>query len=383
MHSVAAFTDTYLPTVNGVTYTVKTWRDRWRARGGRMDVVYPRAAADPEHVRSPSEAAGEFPVPSVGFPFYPGFRAGFPAIPGPVKRTEYDVVHAHTPFGLGLAARRFARRSDRPFVASYHTPTGEYARYLSDRPALQALVRRAAEAYERRFFGAADVVVAPSETTANALRTTLAGTPGAPRVHAVGNGVDLDRFAPVDDATVRSFRDRYALGDGPLIGYTGRHGHEKNLEELLAAFDGLGGGVTLVLGGDGPARVELEEEATRRGLDARFLGFLPREELAAFYTALDVFCFPSPVETQGLVAMEATACGTPVVGVDAGALTETIVDGVTGRRYPSGDVGAFRAGIRTTIDDHERLRESCLSHRETLSLDVAIDELATVYERVI
>ena len=48
---VAAFTDTYLPTVNGVTYTVETWRDRWEARGGRMDVVYP----DGDHGPAPHE----------------------------------------------------------------------------------------------------------------------------------------------------------------------------------------------------------------------------------------------------------------------------------------------------------------------------------------
>ncbi|MWV64368.1 glycosyltransferase [Halorubrum sp. JWXQ-INN 858] len=382
MESVVAFTDTYLPTVNGVTYTVKTWRDRWTDRGGRMDVVYPNAPRSSGGVRAPPTAPGEFPVPSVPFPFYPGFRAALPAVPDAVADGDYDVVHAHTPFALGLAARRFARRRDRPLVASYHTPTAEYARYLVERPLLQRGVRAAAAAYERRYFGAADAVVAPSETTANALREALAGVADAPRVHAVGNGVDLDRFSPADPAAVRSFRDRYGLGDGPLVGYTGRHGHEKRLDELLAAVAGLDREVTLVLGGDGPARAGLEATATRLGVDARFLGFLPREELPTYYTALDAFCFPSPVETQGLVAMEATACGTPVVGVDAGALVETVVEGVTGTRYPPGDVDAFRDAIGRVLDDGDRLRASCLDAREALSLDAAIDALAEVYASV-
>ncbi len=59
--AVAAFTDTYQPTVNGVTYTVSTWRDRWVERGGRMDVVYPAADHTPEN--------GEYPVWSRSFPF--------------------------------------------------------------------------------------------------------------------------------------------------------------------------------------------------------------------------------------------------------------------------------------------------------------------------
>ncbi len=78
-------------------------------------------------------------------------------------------------------------------------------------------------------------------------------------------------------------------------------------------------------------------------MDVRFLGFLERDELAAFYSALDVFAFPSPVETQGLVALEANACGTPVVGANAGALSNTIVAGETGYHFESGDIEGIRA----------------------------------------
>ncbi|MUV61202.1 glycosyltransferase family 4 protein, partial [Halobacterium sp. CBA1126] len=60
--TVAAFTDSYLPTVNGVTYTVSTWHERWRARGGEMPVVFPHADYD--------AGPGEHSVPSLRFPFY-------------------------------------------------------------------------------------------------------------------------------------------------------------------------------------------------------------------------------------------------------------------------------------------------------------------------
>jgi glycosyltransferase involved in cell wall biosynthesis len=139
---------------------------------------------------------------------------------------------------------------------------------------------------------------------------------------------------------------------------------------------------TLVFGGDGPARESLERRAANRGVDARFLGFLPREELPAFYSALDAFLFPSPIETQGLVALEANACGTPVVGVDSGALADTVDDGVTGYHFQPGDIGAFAAAIRRTLSERERLRQNCLDRRDAISVDHAVDELATVYERV-
>jgi glycosyltransferase involved in cell wall biosynthesis len=179
------------------------------------------------------------------------------------------------------------------------------------------------------------------------------------------------------------FRDRHDLS-GTLVGYTGRHGFEKRLPDVVRAVAGMDESedVTLVFGGDGPAREGLERLARDHDLDARFFGFLPREELPAFYSALDVFAFPSPVETQGLVALEAIACGTPVVGVREGALRDTIDDGVTGYHYEPGDVEGFRDGIRRALADCDRLGENCLARRDSISVERAVDDLATVYDRV-
>lgn len=366
MCRVAAFTDSYLPTVNGVTYTIQDWREGWELNHGRMDVVYPRADGY-------CPDSGEHPIRSLPFPFYEGYHIGVPRIPRGIG--DVDVVHAHTPFGIGLGGLRLARKQDRPFVTSYHTPTSEYADYLVDYSPAADVVERASASYERWFFDHSDAVLAPSEAT----REHIVGTVGvdAP-VHVVPNGVDVNRFRPVD---ADAFRKRHDLdGDRPVVGYTGRHGFEKRLTEIVAAADGMD--VTVVFGGDGPARESLEAQARDSDADVRFLGFLDREELPAFYAALDVFAFPSPVETQGLVALEANACGTPVVGADAGALSNTIDDGETGYHFESGNVEAFRAAIWRALDDRERLRSVCLDRRGQISVDHAIDRLATVYDEV-
>lgn len=363
--SVAAFSDTYLPTVNGVTYTVESWRDRWRERGGRMDVVFP---GTDEY--EPGE--GEYPVRSVAFPFYEGFRLGVPRVPDGVF--DVDLVHAHTPFALGLSGMRLARRRRVPFVASYHTPIGEYADYLTSRERVESGIESLSERYERWFFGRADAVVCPSEDARDHL---VAEVGVETEVTVVSNGIDVERFVPTDAA---GFRAAYDLPDGPLLGYTGRHGYEKNLAEFVRAAEGLD--ATLVFGGDGPAKPDLERLARETGVDARFLGFLPRDELPAFYSALDAFVFPSPVETQGLVALEANACGTPVVGVDEGALSDTVVDGETGYHYRLGDAADCRRAIRRVLNERGSLSESCLARREEFSVDRAVDELAALYERV-
>jgi glycosyltransferase involved in cell wall biosynthesis len=361
---VATFTDTYLPTVNGVTYTVETWRDRWRARGGRMDVVYPRSDHEPR--------AGEYPVRSLPFPFYDGYRLGMPQIPSEVR--DADVVHAHTPFSLGMAGKRLARKIDAPLVAHYHTPTGEYAEYVSFSDRIESAVRSSAEQYERWYLDRAATVIAPSARTAAYIR----GLGVDVDVTVLSNGVDTDFFRPPEST---DFRDRYDLPEGPLVGYTGRHGHEKCLGDILTACEGLD--VTVVFGGDGPAREELEAAASTTDLDVRFLGFLDRAELPELYAALDVFAFPSPVETQGLVALEANCCGTPVAGVDAGALSDTIVAGETGYSYEQGDMDGFQAAIERVLDERTELRERCLDRRETVSVEHAVDELEAIYERLL
>jgi 1,2-diacylglycerol 3-alpha-glucosyltransferase len=360
--AVVAVTDTYLPTVNGVTYTVQTWRERWAARGGRMPVVYPDGDYDAD--------PGEHPVRSLPFPFYEGFRLGVPRVPAGVP--DPDIVHAHTPFLLGLAGLRAASDRSVPLVASYHTPTAEYAAYLSVASTFEPQVRSAASAYERWFLDHADAVIVPSRETARHVRADVGVTA---RVEVIPNGVDIEFFEPVQ-ATIR---DRYNLPAGPLVGYTGRHGHEKNLDLLVEAADGLDRNVTLVFGGDGPARGDIEALAATRDVDARFLGFLDRNDLPAFYSTLDVFAFPSPVETQGLVALEANACGTPVAGVDAGALSDTIDDGENGYVAPRAEPGPFREAIRRTLDDAETLSEHCLARRESISVEAAIDQLKTLY----
>ncbi|MFB6120635.1 MAG: glycosyltransferase [Halobacteriaceae archaeon] len=362
---VAAFTDTYLPTVNGVTYTIQTWRDRWVDRGGRMAVVYPDADHDP--------ISDEHPVSSLPLPFYEGFHLGTPRVPDAVR--DVDLVHAHTPFAVGFAGLRLAGRADLPLVASYHTPTAEYADYLAVGDRSASALRGVSERYERWFYDRADLAVAPSEATRDHLREEVGvSTP----VEVVPNGVDVEQFSPTDPA---DFLDRHGLHtDRPLVGYTGRHGYEKRLSDVIGAAAELD--VTLVFGGDGPAREDIEEQAAAANVDARFLGFLDREEMAAFYTALDVFAFPSPVETQGLVALEANACGTPVVGADEGALATTVEDGVTGYHFETGDVVSFREALQRALAERESLRESCLARRDEMSVEHAVDRLEELYASV-
>jgi 1,2-diacylglycerol 3-alpha-glucosyltransferase len=360
--TVAAFTDLYLPTVNGVTYTISLWRRRWPRQRTSMSVVFPEMdgyEADDD----------EYALPSVGAPLYPRYRLGLPTIPDGLE--SHDLVHVHTPFTVGFAGVRFARAADVPVVASYHTILGDRVADQVPAPLVEP-GQQLCRAYERTFFESVDHVIAPTWFARQHLFEEVGADTA---VSVVSNGIDTDFFQPTEPTT---FRQRHGLPDGTLLGYTGRHGPEKNLEEAIDAVAGTD--ATLVLAGDGPAREGLEERAAERDADVRFLGFLERDELPAFYSALDAFLFPSPVETQGLVALEATACGTPVVAVDAGALIDSVIEGETGYRYAPGDIEEFRWAIRRALAENDRLSDLCRRRRAMLSVDHSLEQLAAVYD---
>ncbi len=118
--------------------------------------------------------------------------------------------------------------------------------------------------------------------------------------------------------------------------------------------------MTVVFAGDGPARESLEATAEHSDADVRFLGLVGRVELPDLYSTLDVYRVPQPRRTQGLVALEANCCGTPVAGVDAGALSDTIEDGETGYTYDEGDIDGFRRAIERVLDEQD-IVESAVS----------------------
>ena len=151
-------------------------------------------------------------------------------------------------------------------------------------------------------------------------------------------GVDLDTFSP----RAGRVRTQYA-GEGQiLLVHCGRLSAEKRPQRsltTLASLRAAGLPVRLVVAGDGPLRARLVRRATRTGLPVTFAGFLSgRADLAALLASADVAIAPGPAETFGLAALEALACGTPVVVSAESALPEVVGD--AGASVPGEDLAA-------------------------------------------
>jgi D-inositol-3-phosphate glycosyltransferase len=155
-------------------------------------------------------------------------------------------------------------------------------------------------------------------------------------------------------------KDVLELGPEALLIYVGRLQPIKGLETLLDAMVRLPEATLLIIGGDqdepdnGHGAL-MREQVRALGLErrVRFLGAQPQRRLRLFYAAADATVMPSYYESFGMVALEAMACGSPVVASRVGGLTTTIQDGITGHLVPEGDPIALADCLAVLLADDE------------------------------
>jgi glycosyltransferase involved in cell wall biosynthesis len=256
------------------------------------------------------------------------------------------VIHVATPGPVGLCGLVAAKLLGIPLVGSYHTELGPYALHLTK----DLLVAEATDAYVHWFYRQCSIVLAPTQAIAN----TLADRGFGRSVLVWGRGVDTDLFTP--SRRDEALRARLLDGGDTLLLSVGRVSEEKRIEVLLQAFDRLRGelnGVRLVVVGDGPARLRLEQGAPD---GVTFLGELRGVELAAVFASADLFCFPSTTDTFGQVLLEAAASGLAVVAAAAGGAPELVRHGETGQLVPPDDPAALAIAVAELLAQPELRR---------------------------
>jgi D-inositol-3-phosphate glycosyltransferase len=298
---------------------------------------------------------------------------------------HYDVVHSH--YWLSGQVGWLARdRWSVPLIHTAHTLAKVKNAALADgdRPEPRARVIG-----EEQVVAEADRLVANTEEEARQLVEHYGADPR--RTLVVPPGVDLDRFTPGDRAAARR-----ALGvpaDAVVLTFVGRIQPLKAPDLLLAAAarmldddPALRGRLRVhVVGAPSGSGLEaprqLEELAAHLGI-ADLVRFLPPQSpdrLALHYRAADVAVVPSHNESFGLVALEAQACGTPVVAAAVGGLPTAVRDGVSGVLVGSRDPGAYAAAIRAVLDRRPLLAAGARRHAAAFSWDRSAGALVDAY----
>ncbi|GFG55100.1 alpha-(1-2)-phosphatidylinositol mannosyltransferase [Mycolicibacterium agri] len=217
----------------------------------------------------------------------------------------------------------------------------------------------------RRIGDTTDVVTYVSRYTRR--RFASAFGPNAALEH-VPPGVDTDRFAP-DPAARAELRKRYGLGERPVVVCLSRLVPRKGQDMLIRALPAIRqrvDGAALAIVGGGPYASSLHRLTRDTGVSEHvvFTGAVPAAELPAHHAMADVFAMPCrtrgaglDVEGLGIVYLEASSTGVPVVAGRSGGAPETVQDGVTGRVVNGWDVGEIASAVGELLADPARAAE--------------------------
>jgi D-inositol-3-phosphate glycosyltransferase len=285
-------------------------------------------------------------------PCAPVPRHEFPALVAPFSEAaratlercgnDYDVLHANY-WVSGAVGHRLKHELDLPLVTTFHSLDRVRASVgLGDEITLRPHV-------EAEVVRCADLVIAATSDERDQLVRYYGADPE--RVEIVPQGVDGRLFAPGDRAAARR---ALRLPDGPVLLFVGRIQPLKGVDLAVEALARLETprATLLVVGGPSGPEGEAELERVHRlvedlGLEARVRFVAPQAHatLATYYCAADVCIVPSRSESFGLVALEAAACGTPVVAANVGGLRYVVEHGSTGYLVDGRDPDDFAAPI--------------------------------------
>ena len=310
-----------------------------------------------------------------------------------VKDEKYDAIHSHY-WISGKVAMPAAKELGIPLVHTMHTMARVKNLNLAEGETPEPMIRVQGET---QVVAAANALVANTDAEAASLVSLYDACPDI--VHVVAPGVDLYTFTPGQGRSAA--REFVGLpSDALVVSFVGRIQPHKGPEVLIRATSELVKHSPLlrhklivnIIGGASGANTEevdrLKELATWLAIDdvVRFAPPVPRADLAQWYRAADLVVVPSYSESFGLVALEAQACGTPVVATAVGGLRTAVADGISGVLVDGHDPKAWSSVIVRLLQEPQRrvlLSMGAIEHASHFGWDATARGTLDIYDQVI
>ena len=310
-----------------------------------------------------------------------------------VKEENYDAIHSHY-WISGKVAMPAAKELGIPLVHTMHTMARVKNLNLAEGESPEPMIRVQGET---QVVAAANALVANTDAEAASLVSLYDACPDI--VHVVSPGVDLYTFTPGQGrSAARTIVD--LPQDSLVVSFVGRIQPHKGPEVLIRATSELVKHSPLlrhrlivnIIGGASGANTEevdrLKELATWLAIDdvVRFAPPVPRADLAQWYRAADLVVVPSYSESFGLVALEAQACGTPVVATAVGGLRTAVADGISGVLVDGHDPKAWSSVISRLLQEPQRrvlLSMGAIEHASHFGWDATARGTLDIYDQVI
>ncbi|MFM1937771.1 MAG: hypothetical protein RLZZ320_629 [Actinomycetota bacterium] len=303
---VAIVTESFLPTVNGVTNSVVQVNRELRRLGHEVRIFAPEVPGLLREI----EGTTVKPLPAINLRKHLPIALPNLMIDRELAKFQPDVMHLASPALMGAYAQKIAIKRGIPTVAVYQTDFVGFADFYR-----VSFAKRAIQQFVKATHLNATLNLAPSQFAVEQLQTL-----GVKRIEKWGRGVDLELFKPKrrNAETFLGFKGK------KIIGYVGRLAPEKCVERL-SILDAQSD-IQLVIIGEGPSRYSLQRQLP----NALFTGQLSGENLARHVASLDLFVHAGENETFCQAAQEALACGTPVVAPSKGGVKDFVKPGVNG-----------------------------------------------------
>lgn len=355
---IGLFTDSYLPNLDGISYSIEAFRVELEKQGHEVFIFAPAPGIrykepSPNVIRFPA-VKGLFYDEQLTSMFFP------PEAMLRIKRKKLDIIHFHTPSQIGLLGAYYALRTRTPLLSTYHTDLYEYVTHypqvLPGTIALSLLAplitrggigdlrqaisnirpHRNIDRWNKKIVvqgitslhNSCDYVIAPSRKIRKQLESWHTTAP----IRILPTGVDT---IPVTKEATATFQEQYGLKpSSKVVLFVGRLGKEKNIELLLQSFIHVlhkEPEAKLMIVGPNEHQFTLAAMAHELGIadSVIFTGRISRDKLGPAYASASVFAFPSKTDTQGLALHEAASAGLPIVMIDK-EITEVVIDGENG-----------------------------------------------------